>query len=634
MSNLVIVAIPAADESVWKVSSEKVPHLTLLFLGPLESDDNTQRMADFIEHAVEVSEHGPFYLTVDYRDELGDDNADVLYFKDDRSLKWVNSFRNQLLQQNDIRAEFEEMEAEGQQFPEWVPHLTLGYPDAPAKPLPNDYPIYSVCFDRIALWTTDFDGPEFRLEWPERNESSYPSLAYSDTGKSTVEALLTRNAARKGLGLPEIEHAGAKAKTLAEVHKASADHANKHLPKINERFAKKYPIAAKNGTLLKDNHPLSNTYVSAVKNKVVEGLNKAADGTNVSDKRTIKIVSDKKDPITQFDWEPGKEEVKHAVDDTDPTTDPLTYTATRDEHGMFIGLETLDEAQEEREEDEPYGPEELEQTALERGERFIHTSVLDNPDVRAQIKAKIEDILEDVTGDADGDLDLFGDPLIRTKLQSVIEDFYKDPNIDKAVVYDALGEAFIQHYGVLGMKWGIRRATSHLSAGGKVSRLRQEGDKLHNQAKTAHPSKAAELRAKGDEKHKQANALEKKAKDYLKGPDAVTPHATSRVPFGDKKKTKIETEGGQNHPAHEDALKVARSQIKMKKSGLHALSNQELRDVANRVQLENQVKQLTGNKGAQWVRKHLMGQGESLSKQATKSVVRKGIKTAGVAALL
>ena len=33
MSNLVIVAIPDENDRVWKVSSEKIPHMTLLFLG-------------------------------------------------------------------------------------------------------------------------------------------------------------------------------------------------------------------------------------------------------------------------------------------------------------------------------------------------------------------------------------------------------------------------------------------------------------------------------------------------------------------------------------------------------------------------------------------------------------------------
>lgn len=456
MSSLVIVAIPAEDDLVWKVSSEKVPHLTLLYLGEFEPDDNVQRMADFVEHALNINEHGPFYLDVDHRGELGPDKADVLFFENGWDSKWIKSIRGQLLQQNDIRAEYEEVMAAGDGFPNWVPHLTLGYPETPAKPIPDDRKIYSVCFDRIAVWTGDYSGPEFRLKWPDRDNME-SAVAYSDIGKQFV---------------------------------------------------------------------------------------------------------------------------------------------------------------------------------------LTHTSVLDNPTLKDQIKAKLQDILEDVTGSDsnDEDLNLFGDPLIRTKLQSVLEDFYKDPNVDKAVVYDALGEAFIQHYGVLGMRWGVRRAKADLATGGKVHRLRQEGDKLHNEAKTAHPDKASKLRAKGDEKHKEANKIEKKAKDYLKGPPRVAPKATSRVPFGDKKKTKIEAEGGQNHPAHADALHVARAQEKLKKSGLHALSNQELRDVATRAQLENQVKQVTGHKGLKWVNKHLRGQGDDLTRSAGRHVIRtgirKGVKTAGVAALL
>jgi 2'-5' RNA ligase len=449
MSSLVIVAIPAEDDLVWDVSSEKVPHLTLLYLGEYESDDNVQRMADFVEHA--IRDHGPFYLDVDYRGELGPDKADVLFFDNGWDSKWIKSIRGQLLQQNDIRTEYDEVMASGDGFPDWVPHLTLGYPTAPAKELPEDRKFYSVNFDRIAVWTGDYTGPEFRLKWPERD--SEMAVAYSsDVGKQFV---------------------------------------------------------------------------------------------------------------------------------------------------------------------------------------MSHTSVLDDSDVRAQIKAKIQDILEDVAGsDAnDEDLNLFGDPLIITKLQSVLNDFYNQ-GVEKSVAYDALGEAFIQHYGVLGMRWGVRRAKADLASGGKVANLRKEGDKLHNEAKIAHPDKAAKLRAKGDEKHNEANKIEKKAKEYLKGPPRVAPKATSRVPYGDKKKTKIEAEGGQNHPAHADALHVARAQEKLKKSGPHALSNQELRDVANRIQLETQVKQLTGHKGMQWVKRHLTGQRDDLARTATRTAIRRGVKTAGVAALL
>src|SRR5205814_3863725 len=109
MSSLVIVAIPAEDDLVWKVSSEKVPHLTLLYLGEFEPDDNVQRMADFVEHA--IRDHGPFYLDVDYRGELGPDKADVLFFENGWDSKWIKSVRVQLLHQKDIPTECDEVRA-------------------------------------------------------------------------------------------------------------------------------------------------------------------------------------------------------------------------------------------------------------------------------------------------------------------------------------------------------------------------------------------------------------------------------------------------------------------------------------------------------------------------------------------
>jgi 2'-5' RNA ligase len=167
MSSLVIVAIPAEDEVVYKVSSEKVPHLTLMYLGETSEDHNVQRMAEFVDHALTVNQHGPFHLSVDYRGELGADKADVLFFEGGWDTKWIKSLRSQLLKQSDIRAAYEQADT----FPDWVPHLTLGYPDSPAKPLPNEYgKIYGVQFDRIAVWDGNYEGPEFRLRWPEREE--------------------------------------------------------------------------------------------------------------------------------------------------------------------------------------------------------------------------------------------------------------------------------------------------------------------------------------------------------------------------------------------------------------------------------------------------------------------------------
>jgi hypothetical protein len=119
----------------------------------------------------------------------------------------------------------------------------------------------------------------------------------------------------------------------------------------------------------------------------------------------------------------------------------------------------------------------------------------------------------------------------------------------------------IQHYGTKGMKWGVRtRPARELSIG----------------------------------RNRPA-------------PTAVTAVATSQVPHGTRRKTKIKTEGGENHPAHEDAIKVARAQTKLKKSGPAALSNKELQDLQTRMNLERNVTQMVSQstrvgKGRKFVR--------------------------------
>lgn len=161
MSNLIIVAIPQADDYVHQISSEKVAHCTLLFLGDVEGKP-VLRIAEFLQHAVSILEFGPFGLSVDHRGTLGEDKADVLFFKKDWGYKWIAEFRSQLLKNNSIRDAYDSTE----QFPEWLPHLTLGYPETPAKEDKRDYPgTRWVEFDRIALWFGDFEGPEFRLEY-------------------------------------------------------------------------------------------------------------------------------------------------------------------------------------------------------------------------------------------------------------------------------------------------------------------------------------------------------------------------------------------------------------------------------------------------------------------------------------
>lgn len=154
---IAIVALPTEEDYVRKISSEKVPHLTLMMLG----DDlaNVSRVSSFVSHVATTLRK--FSLSVERRGVLGDKSADVLFFSGIYGIKRLREVRSQLLGNVDIFKAYNSIE----QFPEWTPHLTLGYPETPAKPDQRDYPgTFSVTFDRIALWTGDFEGEEFLLK--------------------------------------------------------------------------------------------------------------------------------------------------------------------------------------------------------------------------------------------------------------------------------------------------------------------------------------------------------------------------------------------------------------------------------------------------------------------------------------
>lgn len=180
MSGFVIAAIPSEDEPVWEISSEKIPHLTLLYLGESDQVNNPNKIVDFVEHAANVT-LTRFYLDVDKRGVLGDDNADVVFFKG-WDLPELARFRNFLLMDNNIAKAYHATS----QFPEWQPHLTLGYPATPAKKPKTEQHLYSIRFDRIAVWSGDFEGPIFELKTHD-----YPLEVAMSVGSDAVEDVLS-----------------------------------------------------------------------------------------------------------------------------------------------------------------------------------------------------------------------------------------------------------------------------------------------------------------------------------------------------------------------------------------------------------------------------------------------------------
>lgn len=217
---VVIVAIPEEQDRVHKVSSEKVPHLTMMYLGDDVPADALQRIVLFVEHA--ASQIKRFGLTVDHRGELGEEKADVLFFEKKLYVKELKDTLANLLTNRDIYEAYNSTT----QFPDWLPHLTLGYPEAPADDEAVDYGISYVSFDRIAVWTGDYDGPEFRLKgWDDMAEAGW-SNTHRDAGAASIERAL---ASMQEVGEGDALQFGVKGmkwgvrRSRKELAKASAD---------------------------------------------------------------------------------------------------------------------------------------------------------------------------------------------------------------------------------------------------------------------------------------------------------------------------------------------------------------------------------------------------------------------------
>lgn len=179
-NSLVVVAIPSDDDQVWEVSSEKVPHLTLLYLDGSKLDmSKLGLISGYVGHAASLL--GQFTLDVDRRGVLGDKNADVLFFNKQWT-KEITEFRTQLLR-NDLVSE---AYLSTDQYPEWTPHLTLGYPETPAKKISGLDRFYSVRFDRIALWGGDYEGPTFGL----KREHYEVAMSQTERGRLVMDDML------------------------------------------------------------------------------------------------------------------------------------------------------------------------------------------------------------------------------------------------------------------------------------------------------------------------------------------------------------------------------------------------------------------------------------------------------------
>ena len=141
ITTTVIVALPAADDPISAASSERSgAHATLLFLGDSSVLDEASLNAA-VQEFVTNGEVGIITEQVNGRATLGADAADVVLF-DAANLVFI---RQGLLEDERLAEPYGAVE----QFPTWLPHVTLGYPETPAA---GEYTNEAITFDRLAVW--------------------------------------------------------------------------------------------------------------------------------------------------------------------------------------------------------------------------------------------------------------------------------------------------------------------------------------------------------------------------------------------------------------------------------------------------------------------------------------------------
>lgn len=536
VSNVVIVALPEEMDEVWKISSEKVPHMTLLFLGDSGAVDNVDGIVKFVEHASTLMT--PFWMETDYRGTLGPDQADVLFFEKGWDFKQVAQFRDRLLQYRPIKNAYNSTI----QYEEWTPHLTLGYPTSPAKESDHETRLMSVRFDRIAVWTDNYDGPEFRLKRPEMTDDAWPAMSMSAAEAEALyhygvkgmkwgirqhrETQLRKGANKLRSDATKIENSKIGIKSLkdrnAKQHRKQADLMEARANKIKaQREAKQSGKADKK--LKKEEKAYVKEALSP--RTFIDVHNAAADHFN----SRIGALNDKHGEFTPKDY-----------------GDPSNYSPRYKSYLADARKLTVDSVNQ------------------------ANKQIMPNASKTLQARA----IVEPDTGtfhivvERTGSVKHAATDAVTFNVKFVFDSSGKIIGVEYSLPAIAQGEEFVDglmHYGVKGMKWGIRKETTSTSdralkptPGGMKGRV---------------------------EAVKQARASAK-AESMKPKPVVVTPGVNS------KGKAAIKTEGGKNQPPHPDAIKAATTKQQLNESGIKSLSNKELQDLAQRLNLEQQVNRL------------------------------------------
>lgn len=143
-----VVLLPADDDPITAATSEDQAHMTFVWMGDVSDIDDAARAAiggEVSSYATALD--GPIVVPVMRRGQLGDDGADVVFLERSDSLL---AARDGLMESSpNLLAAHDAAE----QFPEWTPHVTLGYPEGvEGGPAIGEYDGTEVTFDRLGLW--------------------------------------------------------------------------------------------------------------------------------------------------------------------------------------------------------------------------------------------------------------------------------------------------------------------------------------------------------------------------------------------------------------------------------------------------------------------------------------------------
>jgi hypothetical protein len=423
-----------------------------------------------------------------------------------------------------------------------------------------------VHFNRIAVWTGDFDGPEFLLKdfWDEFDALESVPM---DVAMSALNGDETRDAAR----MAALEHFGVKGMKWG-VRKVEGGGEGAHI-RVKEKTGRATPSAQTSVAILGTAVIFPPLVPAAFLSKRVRAEVKASRAVNKG-AREAKKLGKEEEKFTKHAQQASNfvaihngagprinreiESINKKYSDVDLTKD----TKKRDQYDSEV-LKSMQDAYKES------------ANSLTNKSATMHLDVsfhgADRMDVKIEAKKGApKPMVEHAAGD--DDTITFSAKIRRSSTGHIVGFEFGDfntPVTHSALELTDLGAAFVlEHYGIKGMHWGQRKA-----------------------------------RTVSTQAHVDSGLL--------------------------KRKTKLRTTGGESHPAHQDAVEAAVQKQKIKKSGTNALSTQELRDLANRLQVENQVSILMSSKGKQFVSKELEKEGRQALKVGARKAAPHVVKKAG-----